>query len=173
MSVTFSPDSKYICVGGEDDMIHIYSLSSTDLKLLARGQGHNSWINKVIFDPHPTSSLSYSIYSVGQDGNLCIWEFSPEFPITRQRRSSLLSSSGGLSTSTNDIIIPVNSSTIVVPTLLNKDIQIIDPQIQMCVLLDPLTDILICDKYLILCGGEGSIKVFMRQQNRNQIKNVS
>jgi WD40 repeat protein len=73
LSVSFSPDSKYICVGGEDDMIHIYSLNPTELKLLVRGQGHNSWINKVIFDSHHTSTLSYSIYSVGQDGNLCIW----------------------------------------------------------------------------------------------------
>jgi hypothetical protein len=81
-------------------------------------------------------------------------------------------SSSNNAISTSDIVIPINSVTVVSPTLSNRDIQIIDPQIQMCVLLDPLTDIILSDKYMILCGAEGTIKLFIRQQHRSNTINT-
>ncbi len=44
----WSPDGKYVVFGGEDDLITIYSVA--DKKVVARGQGHKSWVTRVAFD---------------------------------------------------------------------------------------------------------------------------
>nr|VZI30237.1 unnamed protein product [Spirometra erinaceieuropaei] len=52
--VDWSPDGKFVVVGGQDDLITIWSFSSQ--AVVCRGQGHKSWINVVRFDPfvYPT-----------------------------------------------------------------------------------------------------------------------
>lgn len=55
LCVCWSPDSKYVAVGGEDDLVTIWSFHHK--QIIARGQGHHSWINVVAFDPF-TSSYS-------------------------------------------------------------------------------------------------------------------
>lgn len=54
LCVCFSPDGKYIVVGGEDDLVTVYSL--TEKRVVARGQGHRSWVSVVAFDPFTTLS---------------------------------------------------------------------------------------------------------------------
>ena len=53
--VGWSPDSKYIVVGGEDDLVTVWSFH--EKRVVCRGQGHKSWVNVVSFDPH-TSLIS-------------------------------------------------------------------------------------------------------------------
>lgn len=53
LCVCWSPDSKYVAVGGEDDLVTIWSF--LDKQIIARGQGHHSWINVVSFDPFTSS----------------------------------------------------------------------------------------------------------------------
>ena len=48
----WSPDGKYIVTGGEDDLVTVWSF--TEQKVIARGEGHKSWINVVSFDPYTT-----------------------------------------------------------------------------------------------------------------------
>lgn len=50
LCLDWSPDSKYIVTGGEDDLITIWS--HTEKRVVARGQGHKSWVNVVTFDPY-------------------------------------------------------------------------------------------------------------------------
>ncbi|VDL93171.1 unnamed protein product [Schistocephalus solidus] len=52
--VDWSPDGKFVVVGGQDDLITIWSFTSQ--AVICRGQGHKSWINVVRFDPfvYPT-----------------------------------------------------------------------------------------------------------------------
>lgn len=38
----FSPDGKYILTGGEDDLVQVWSME--DRKIVACGEGHNSWV---------------------------------------------------------------------------------------------------------------------------------
>lgn len=74
---SWSPDSKYIVTGGEDDLISLWSID--DKQLVARGEGHSSWIGRITFDAHRCSSGSYYRFaSVGQDCKLAIWEFSAD-----------------------------------------------------------------------------------------------
>jgi WD repeat-containing protein 20 len=54
LCVCWSPDGKYVVVGGEDDLVTVYSF--TDKRVVARGQGHRSWVSVVAFDPYTTFS---------------------------------------------------------------------------------------------------------------------
>ena len=58
----WSPDGKLIACGGEDDLISVYSVAEN--KILARGQGHRSWVSHVAFDPY---NISYGDVPDGLD----------------------------------------------------------------------------------------------------------
>ena len=47
--VDWSPDGKYVVVGGQDDLITIWSFTAQ--AVICRGQGHKSWTSVVRFDP--------------------------------------------------------------------------------------------------------------------------
>ena len=74
MCVTWSPDGKYIVTGGQDDLVSIWSLS--ERQIVARCQGHHSWVNEVAFDPWRCDGRNYRFGSVGEDGKLLLWDFS-------------------------------------------------------------------------------------------------
>ena len=75
--VTWSPCGHYILTGGEDDLVSVFSHVNRGA-LVARGQGHQSWVSAVAFDPWnctPTAGMgTYSFASVGHDGRLLLWE---------------------------------------------------------------------------------------------------
>lgn len=54
LCVCWSPDSKYVVVGGEDDLVTVWSLN--ERRVVARGQGHRSWVSVVAFDPYTSYS---------------------------------------------------------------------------------------------------------------------
>jgi WD40 repeat protein len=63
-----------VLTGGQDDLISIWSLSES--ALVARCQGHQSWVSAVAFDPWRCDERNYRFGSVGEDGRLCLWDFS-------------------------------------------------------------------------------------------------
>ncbi len=50
LCVCWSPDGKYVCVGGEDDLVTVWSFQ--EKRVVCRGAGHKSWVNTVSFDPY-------------------------------------------------------------------------------------------------------------------------
>ncbi|KAH7319762.1 WD40-repeat-containing domain protein [Stachybotrys elegans] len=72
--VCWSPDAKYVLTGGQDDLISIWSMA--DSALVARCQGHQSWVSSVAFDPWRCDDRNYRFGSVAEDGRLCLWDFS-------------------------------------------------------------------------------------------------
>lgn len=72
--VCWSPDGKYVLTGGQDDLISIWCPSES--ALIARCQGHHSWVTSVAFDPWRCDGKSYRFGSVGEDRRLCLWDFS-------------------------------------------------------------------------------------------------
>lgn len=52
LCVCWSPDGKYTVSGGEDDLVTVWSFEHK--KVVARGEGHKSYVNAVAFDPHMT-----------------------------------------------------------------------------------------------------------------------
>jgi WD40 repeat protein len=72
--VCWSPDGRYVVTGGQDDLVSIWSLE--DSMLVARCQGHSSWVTAVQFDPWRCDDRNYRIGSVGEDCQLLLWDFS-------------------------------------------------------------------------------------------------
>lgn len=72
--VCWSPDSKYLLTGGQDDLVSIWSVS--DSRIVARCQGHHSWVTAVCFDTWRCDGLNYRFGSVGEDCRLLLWDFS-------------------------------------------------------------------------------------------------
>lgn len=71
--VCWTPDGKYVLTGGQDDLISIWS--PWDSALVARCQGHQSWVSALAFDPWRCDDRNYRFGSVGEDGRLCLWDF--------------------------------------------------------------------------------------------------
>ncbi|ERF75511.1 catabolite repression protein creC [Endocarpon pusillum Z07020] len=72
--VCWSPDGKYILTGGQDDLVSIWSLN--ERQIVARCQGHHSWVTAVAFDPWRCDEKNYRFGSVGDDCKLLLWDFS-------------------------------------------------------------------------------------------------
>lgn len=75
--VCWSPDGKYIVTGGQDDLVTIWSF--VERRIVARCQGHTSWVQNVAFDPWKCEleQGNYRFGSVGDDCRLCLWDFDP------------------------------------------------------------------------------------------------
>ncbi|KAL9694550.1 hypothetical protein quinque_013835 [Culex quinquefasciatus] len=67
LCVCWSPDGKYVVVGGEDDLVTVYSLQ--EQRVVARGQGHRSWVSVVSFDPYTTSYSNWESADFSDDDN--------------------------------------------------------------------------------------------------------
>ncbi|GBP22864.1 WD repeat-containing protein 20 [Eumeta japonica] len=108
LCVCWSPDGKYVVVGGEDDLVTVWSFG--ERRVVARGQGHRSWVSVVAFDPYVTSFTDpeekrekrdgepeaahcYRLGSVSQDTQLCLWDLTEDVlrPPVRTRVSAHLS----------------------------------------------------------------------------------
>ncbi|KJY00380.1 catabolite repression protein crec [Zymoseptoria brevis] len=74
LCVTWSPDGRYVLTGGQDDLVSIWSIE--DRALVARCEGHSSWITDVKFDPWRCDERNYRFGSVGDDCRLLLWDFS-------------------------------------------------------------------------------------------------
>lgn len=71
LKVVWSPDSRLIAAGGEDDFVTLFS-TGRDARIIARCQGHSSYVTCIAFDPQSNnpSSRAYRFISVGEDGKL-------------------------------------------------------------------------------------------------------
>ncbi|XP_037963407.2 WD repeat-containing protein 20 [Plutella xylostella] len=104
LCVCWSPDGRYVVVGGEDDLVTVWSRA--ERRVVARGQGHRSWVSVVAFDPYVLSFADpehaaaageaapcYRLGSVSQDTQLCLWDLTEDVlrPPPRARASAHLS----------------------------------------------------------------------------------
>ncbi|PWW80794.1 WD40 repeat-like protein [Tuber magnatum] len=74
MCVCWSPDGRYVVTGGQDDLVSIWSFH--DRRIVARCEGHHSWVTSVAFDPWRCDDRTYRFGSVGNDCRLLLWDFS-------------------------------------------------------------------------------------------------
>ncbi|OMH79566.1 Catabolite repression protein creC, partial [Zancudomyces culisetae] len=73
--VCWSGDGRYILTGGKDDLVSVWSFH--DRTLVARCQGHKSWVRGVAFDNFMYANEGeYRFGSVGEDNMLLFWDFS-------------------------------------------------------------------------------------------------
>ncbi|KAF9974129.1 hypothetical protein BGZ73_002599 [Actinomortierella ambigua] len=85
--------------GGQDDLVTIWSFR--DQRIVARCQGHQSYVTGVAFDPWRCDERNYRFGSVGEDAKLLLWDFSvgalhkPK-AAAMQRRGSNATVTGGV-----------------------------------------------------------------------------
>ncbi|KAG2181848.1 hypothetical protein INT44_008664 [Umbelopsis vinacea] len=72
--VAWSPDGRYILTGGQDDLVTIWAFR--EQRIVARCQGHSSWVTSVSFDSYRCDENVYRFGSVGEDAKLILWDFS-------------------------------------------------------------------------------------------------
>ncbi|RUP50936.1 hypothetical protein BC936DRAFT_137062 [Jimgerdemannia flammicorona] len=72
--VAWSPDGRYILTGGQDDLVTIWAFR--EQKIVARCQGHQSWVTAVAFDPYRCDEKVYRFGSLAEDAKLILWDFS-------------------------------------------------------------------------------------------------
>jgi hypothetical protein len=60
--------------GGQDDLITIYS--PIEGRIVARCQGHTSYVTSITFDRRRSNARGYRFGSVGEDGKILFWDFS-------------------------------------------------------------------------------------------------
>ncbi|CEP07960.1 hypothetical protein [Parasitella parasitica] len=88
LCVAWSPDGKYILTGGQDDLVTIWSFKEN--KIIARCQGHRSWVTGVAFDPLHCDDKDYRFASVGEDCKILLWDFSVNaLHKPKQKRASI------------------------------------------------------------------------------------
>ncbi|WOL00914.1 putative catabolite repression protein [Canna indica] len=163
----WSSDGKYILTGGEDDLVQVWSME--ERKIVAWGEGHNSWISGVAFDSYWSSpdsegtdeNVVYRFGSVGQDAQLLLWDLVMDELIVPLRcppgGSPTLSAGSPLSQWDN--ICPVGT---LLPAPSMKDVPKISPLVAHHAHMDPLSGLIFTNESLISISREGHIKIWAR-----------
>ncbi|KAG2382940.1 hypothetical protein C9374_004907 [Naegleria lovaniensis] len=84
-SCCWSPDSKVLVTGGEDDSLNIFDVKRKSIVL--KGVGHTGFVSKVIFDPYQCDATKYRLISVGDDTKLMLWDLDKSY-FTEEREIS-------------------------------------------------------------------------------------
>eukprot|EP00002_Diphylleia_rotans_P031943 TRINITY_DN6665_c0_g1_i4.p1 TRINITY_DN6665_c0_g1~~TRINITY_DN6665_c0_g1_i4.p1 ORF type:complete len:589 (-),score=117.60 TRINITY_DN6665_c0_g1_i4:227-1993(-) len=154
--VNWSPDGRYIVTGGEDDLVSVFSFH--DRALVARGEGHRSYVSKVAFDEFHCKDHSYRIGSVGQDGYLLLWDFAVESLYkTRSMSISKRDQSPPNSGSGADTSIPTRTNAharTIVPSM--------EPFVSGRIASEPLTDLIFLEGCMVAACVSGQVKLFVR-----------
>jgi len=114
--VAWSPDGRFILTGGQDDLLTIFS--PWEQRVIARCQGHTSFVSAVAFDDLRCDGRTYRFASVGEDNKLILWDFSsgalhrPKLQATHHHRVSM--------TSTISLAYRRDRSALCLPSLLSS-----------------------------------------------------
>ncbi|CED85508.1 WD40 protein DMR-N9 [Phaffia rhodozyma] len=75
--LAWSPDSRFLLIGGQDDLISVISI--WEERVVARCQGHSSFVTGLNWDPDRCEPAKgrYRFGSVGEDGKILLWDFTP------------------------------------------------------------------------------------------------
>ncbi|WOL02339.1 WD repeat-containing protein 20 isoform X1 [Canna indica] len=163
----WSSDGKYILTGGEDDLVQVWS--TEDRKIVAWGEGHNSWVSGVAFDSYwsaPSSegtgeNVVYRFGSVAQDTQLLLWDLAMDeivVPLRGPPGGSPTFSSGSHSAHWDNAI-PVGSLQ---PSPSMRDVPKISPLVAHRAHVDPLSGLIFTNESVVTISREGHIKIWMR-----------
>lgn len=153
--------------GGEDDLVQVWSMD--DRRVVAWGEGHNSWVSGVAFDSYwsvPNSdgtgeNIVYRFGSVGQDTQLLLWDLEMDEIVVPVRRPSVGSPtfSTGSQSSHWDSACPVGTLQ-AAPSM--RDIPKLSPLVAHRVHTEPLSGLIFTHESVLTVCREGHIKIWMR-----------
>ncbi|CAL9138709.1 unnamed protein product [Musa acuminata var. zebrina] len=168
---TWSSDGKYILTGGEDDLVQVWS--TEDRKVVAWGEGHNSWVSGVAFDSYwsaPNSegagdNVMYRFGSVGQDTRLLLWDLAMDeivVPLRCCPPGGSPTFSSGSHSAHWDNVYPVGSLQ---PAPSMRDVPKISPLVAHRAHADPLSGLIFTRESIVTISREGHIKIWMRPEH--------
>ncbi|KAG7036873.1 creC [Cucurbita argyrosperma subsp. argyrosperma] len=174
---TWSGDGKYILTGGEDDLVTVWSME--DRKVVAWGEGHNSWVSGVAFDSYWSSPASddteenvvYRFGSVGQDTQLLLWDLSMDeivVPLRRCPPGGSPTFSAGSQSAHWDSITPLGTLQ---PAPCMRDVPKLSPVVAHRVHTEPLSGIIFTQESILTACREGHVKIWMRPSSETQSSN--
>ncbi|XP_028775942.1 dystrophia myotonica WD repeat-containing protein [Neltuma alba] len=163
----WSMDAKYILTGGEDDLVQVWSME--DRKVVAWGEGHNSWVSGVAFDSYwtppnsndNTETVMYRFGSVGQDTQLLLWDLEMDEIVVPLRRAPGGSPtySAGSQSSHWDSVVPLGTLQ---PAPSMRDVPKISPLVAHRAHTEPLSGLIFTQESVLTACREGHIKIWTR-----------
>ncbi|KAI0780565.1 WD40 repeat-like protein [Trametes elegans] len=173
--VAWSPDGRFILTGGQDDLVTIFS--PWEQRVIARCQGHSSFVSAVAFDDVRCDGRTYRFGSIGEDNKLILWDFSsgalhrPKLHTAHHQRMSMTSSISlalrrrGEST----IYLPPSGTPGAEsplpryhPAPSRNEVAVVQPVVAKHVGNDTLTDIAFLSRGLLTANKLGHIKFWIR-----------
>ncbi|KAH7421391.1 hypothetical protein KP509_13G054800 [Ceratopteris richardii] len=166
----WSMDSKYVLIGGEDDLVQVWSME--DRAVVAWAEGHNSWVSGVAFDPFWTpppsdgneDAITYRFGSVGQDTQLLLWDLSMNEVVVPLRRlnsggSPTLSSKSGHLFQWDNVHSRLG---VLQPPPMRREIPKLAPIVAHRVHVEPLSGLIFTKNAILTVCHEGHVKVWAR-----------
>ncbi|ORX91569.1 WD40 repeat-like protein [Basidiobolus meristosporus CBS 931.73] len=168
--VCWSPDGKYVLTGGQDDLVTIWAFR--EQRIVARCQGHQSWVTGVAFDPWRCDEKNYRFGSVGEDTKLLLWDFSVN-ALHRPKHSNIRRGSVPFilpppTRRRNDEQDDSERKGVVHPALSKTDVAILQPVMAKSVHSEPLNSVAFREDAIITTCRRGHIKVWSRPQLSEQ-----
>nr|CAD1842012.1 unnamed protein product [Ananas comosus var. bracteatus] len=165
---TWSLDGKYLLTGGEDDLVQVWSME--DRKIVAWGEGHNSWVSGVAFDSYwsaPNSdgtgeNIVYRFGSVGQDAQMLLWDLSMDeiaVPLRHPSGGSPTFNSSLSHSAHWDNICPMGTLQ-AAPSM--RDVPKLAPLVAHRVHVEPLSGLIFTNESVLTICREGHIKIWLR-----------
>ncbi|KAI0718287.1 WD40-repeat-containing domain protein, partial [Fomitopsis betulina] len=169
--VAWSPDGRFIITGGQDDLVTIFS--PWEQRVIARCQGHSSFVSALAFDDIRCDGRTYRFGSVGEDNKLILWDFSsgvlhrPKLHTSHQQRLSMTSSLSlalrrrGESTL---FLSPTGAESMprYHPAPSRNDVAVVQPVLVKHIGSDMLTDITFMSRGILTASRLGHIKLWIR-----------
>ncbi|KAK9369994.1 WD40-repeat-containing domain protein [Lipomyces kononenkoae] len=181
LCVCWSPDGRYILTGGQDDLVSVWSFVSRTL--VARCQGHQSFVTSVAFDPWRCDDRVYRFGSVGEDCRLCLWDFSVKSlhrPKGTTHRGSVSSHYSGntknwpdgqtlqsFRTRSDSNVVAVEDEEAYHPMASKASIPILPPVMSKQVDPDPLSSLHFREDSIIITCNRGHIRTWNRPNVRS------
>ncbi|KAL9715338.1 hypothetical protein Ac2012v2_002001 [Leucoagaricus gongylophorus] len=179
--VAWSPDGRFVLAGGQDDLITIFS--PWEKRVVARCQGHSSFVSAVAFDDQRCDGRTYRFGSVGEDNKLILWDFSsgalhrPKHQAAHHHRISISST---ISPAFRGSYLPPNRlvqepihSPRYHPAPSRNEIAIVQPVLVKPIDSDLLMDVAFLPRVVMTATKLGHIKLWVRPLNTMNTKMVA
>ncbi|KAI0333609.1 WD40 repeat-like protein [Cubamyces sp. BRFM 1775] len=173
--VAWSPDGRFVLTGGQDDLVTIFS--PWEQRVIARCQGHSSFVCGVSFDDVRCDGRTYRFGSIGEDNKLILWDFSygalhrPKLQISHQQRMSMTSAlSLALRRRGESTLYLAPSSALGAesplprfhPAPSRNEVAVVQPVVVKHIGSEMLTDIAFLPRGLLTANKQGHIKFWIR-----------
>ncbi|KAI9315108.1 WD40-repeat-containing domain protein [Dichotomocladium elegans] len=162
--VSWSPDGQYILTGGEDDLVTMWAFH--EQRIVARCQGHKSFVTDVAFDPWRCDENVYRFASVGEDAKLILWDFSvnalhrPKTRTTGRVRGSSVSSQHQAPTSAYKS--REDNQPTLHPIQSKNHVAFLQPTVVKAIHADPCVGIYFREDVIVTTDRRGRVSVWQR-----------